>query len=145
MVGQVVGAGGQDLSVGDRQLPVAHRLRGLGQRSPEQGPGRPDRPGRGVPAQVEPVAEPSGGRAHLEAVLGPGRPQGVDSGQFFEPLAVQPLHQRPEGQDPFGPDPLAEPVQVPGGQPVQEGGRSATSSGSPAGSGPGDGVECVFE
>ena len=44
VVGQVVGAGGQDLGVGDRQLPVAHGLGGFGQRSPEQGPGGPDGP-----------------------------------------------------------------------------------------------------
>ncbi len=61
VVGQVLGAGGDHLGMGDRELALAHSLGGFGQRTPEQGPGRPDRPGGGADSQPEPVAQPRRG------------------------------------------------------------------------------------
>ena len=74
-------------------------------------------------AQLQPVAQPGRGRPDLLAQLGPGGPAGVDPGEFFEPLALQLIHHPSQLQDPLGPDNCREPVQVPGGQPVQQHGQ----------------------
>ena len=74
-------------------------------------------------AQMQPVAQPGRGRPDLLAGFGAGGAEGVDPGQFLEPLAVQPIHHPSQLQDPLGPDNFREPVQVPGGQPVQEHGQ----------------------
>jgi hypothetical protein len=51
----------------------------------------------------------------------PGGAAGVDPGQFLEPLAFQPIHQASQLQHPPGPGDIAEPVQVAGVQPVEQG------------------------
>jgi hypothetical protein len=98
-------------------------LGGRGQRTPEQGPSGPDHAGGGPGGEAEPGPQPGGGRADLEAVFGAGGPAGIDPGQFLEPLAVQLVGQTPQDPDPVGPDGVGEPVQVAGGQPVQDGGQ----------------------
>jgi hypothetical protein len=61
MLGQVVGAVGHHPGMRDRDRPLAQGLGGGGQRATEQGPGAPDRAGRGARAQPQPVPEPAGG------------------------------------------------------------------------------------
>jgi hypothetical protein len=92
VVGQGVGAGGEDLGMGDRQRPVAHGLGGSGPRSPEQGSGGPDGAGGRPVAQREPVAQPGRGRGDLLSLVGPGGTPGIHGGEVVEPLALQLIH-----------------------------------------------------
>jgi hypothetical protein len=116
--GEVVGAVGQHRGVGGRHLAGAQGLAGSGERAAEQGAGGADQAGGGAGAQVEAVAQPARSRSELDALVGSGRPTGIDGGQFLEPLALQPVQQPPQRQDPLGPDPDSQPGQVSGGQAI---------------------------
>jgi hypothetical protein len=83
--GQVTGAMGQRAGMGHRDLPGRKGGGGASQRTPEQGPGGPDRAGGGAGAHLQPVAQPAGGRGGLDALLGAGCSPGVDGGQPLEP------------------------------------------------------------
>ena len=74
----------------------AHRAWAVGgEGAAEQGPGGPDRAAGRPGAQAEPPPQPAGGRALLDAPLGPGGPPGVHVGQLGQPLAFQLVDQPP--------------------------------------------------
>jgi hypothetical protein len=104
--------------MGGRDLPGAQGLSRLGQRATEQRPSGPDRAGRGGGAQVEPVAQPAGGRGGLDGLVGPGRPAAVDGGQALQPVALQAVPQPPQLEHLLDQGGVRQAVQVSGGQAV---------------------------
>ena len=74
-------------------------------------------------AHAKAVAEPAGGGGGRGLLVGAGRPEGVDAGQFFEPLAFQAIHQPPQPLGPLDPDAARQPVQGLGGELVDHGGQ----------------------
>ena len=116
--GQVVGAVGQHLSVGGRQIAVGQRLAGRRQGAAEAGPGGPDRRGRRPGAHPQPPPQPAGGGAFLGALFGPGGAAAVDGGQGTQPLALLPVDELPQGQAVVGQGAVSQAVQVHGGQPL---------------------------
>jgi hypothetical protein len=143
--GQGVGAGGEHLGVGNRDFAVGQSLSCGGQRTPEQGPGGPDRAGRGPSAQVEAVPQPGGGRADLLVGFSPGDAAAVDPGQFLEPQAVQAIDQPPQRQDPLGPDTITSRSRSWVASRSRAAVSPARSSRCPGGGGPGGWFEWVFE
>jgi hypothetical protein len=121
MGGQILGAVGQHLGVGGRQLPGGQGLGGSGQGATKQGPGGAHEAGGGAGPHAQPAPEPGGGGAGLHAVFGAGGAAGVQVGEFGEPLAFQALHQPPQGQDPFGPAGVGQPANILGGQALELG------------------------
>ena len=117
---------------GQPRCPIAHRLRSLGQRAPEQGPGRPDGPAaalslsrsrfRSQPA-VDPLlsgSAPAAPRPSTPPVpCASGRPGGPAP-------AAAPGPGRPGRH-------RTEPVQVLGGQPIGGGDQGGQLVGSPGG------------
>jgi hypothetical protein len=91
MIGQILGAGGQHLGVGGRQLPVDQGLGGAGQRATVQGLGGAHQAAGRAGAHAEAGPQPAGGGA------------GLDAGEFGEPVAFEAVHQPPQGLDPLGP------------------------------------------
>jgi hypothetical protein len=82
MVGEVVGAGGEHLGVGHRELPVGRGLGGAGQRSPVPGPGGAHEAGGGAGAHAQPGPQPGSRGGGRDALFGAGGPAGVHGGQL---------------------------------------------------------------
>jgi hypothetical protein len=120
-----------------RDRPTGQGLGGGGQRTAEQGPGGAH-PAAGPPGtQAQPAPQPGSGRALLDPLLGPGRPPGVDRGQFLEPVAFQPVQQPPQHQHPLGQDPIREPCQLLAGQCIHRGRQHRQPIGRPHRTDPG--------
>jgi hypothetical protein len=121
MVGQVVGVVGQHLGMGQRHLPSDQGLAGGGEGTTKQGPGGADQAAGRTRTQVQPVAQPGGGRGRRGSLLGPGGPAGIDRGQPGQPVAVQAVGQPLQPHHPLGQGGVGQAVAVEGGQALELG------------------------
>jgi len=118
----VQGAGGQHLSVSDRDLPGAQRRSRLREGSRIQGPGGADRGGGGGGGHPEPGPQPGGGGAELAVLFGAGGAAGVDGGQALEPTGLESVDLGLQLQGLFGQGGVGQPVEVLGEEGVDLGG-----------------------
>jgi hypothetical protein len=116
LIGQLVGALGQDPGVGGGDLAAGQRLSGRRE--------RPRNNARAVRTDSGAAPAPSRSRPRSQlAVEGAGRPRsapagppGIHPGQFLEPLAFQAAYPPLQGPDRLGQGSVGQPVQVLGGQ-----------------------------
>jgi hypothetical protein len=91
----MAGALGQDPGMGRRDHPIAERGGGLGEGPAEQRPGGPDGVVSRADAHAQAVAQPAGGRGRWLVLVGAGGSEGVNAGEFLEPLAFEAVQQPP--------------------------------------------------
>jgi hypothetical protein len=83
-------------------VSLGQRLSGRGEGAAVQRSGGAHEASGGAGTHAEAVAEPGGGRASLEAVLGAGGAAAVDRGQGSQPLAFEAVKLPPHLKDLFG-------------------------------------------
>ena len=102
MVGELVGAVGDHLGVGGRDLAADQSLSGPGEGTAEQGPGGLDAAASRLSAHPQPGPQPGRRRGSLLALVGPGGAAGVQVGELLEPQAFETVQQPPQCQYPLG-------------------------------------------